>query len=76
MRPEDIARLRHMRDAASLALRFVQGRRREDLDYFDVDRDVLWSTLRDELPGLRARISEALDEHDPPAKGSGQASQP
>ena len=32
MRPEDIVRLAHMRDAAASALRFAQGRSREDLD--------------------------------------------
>jgi uncharacterized protein with HEPN domain len=32
MQPEDIVRLSHMRDAAASALRFAQGRSREDLD--------------------------------------------
>ena len=102
-----------MNDAAAAALRFVQGRRREDLDrdemllfalvravevigeaatkvspdgraalagirwaaivgmrnrlvhaYFDVDRDVLWSTVCEEIPRLMARLSEAIDECD------------
>lgn len=110
MRPDDVVRITHMRDAAASALRFVEGRRRGDLDrdemllfalvravevvgeaatkvstegrseipeirwaaiagmrnrlvhaYFDVDRDILWATVIDELPGLRDRLSQALD---------------
>lgn len=111
-----------MHDAAESALRFVQGRSREDLDrdemllfalvravevigeaatkvspdgrgamadvrwaaivgmrhrlihaYFDVDRDVLWSTLCVELPGLKARISKVLGESDLPTGESGRS---
>jgi len=29
--------------------------------YFDVDRNILWSTVREELPNLRARLSKTLD---------------
>jgi len=82
MRPDDVVRLTHMRDAAASALRFVEGRRRGDLDndempeirwaaivgmrnrlvhaYFDVDRDILWATVSDELPHLKDRLSRAL----------------
>jgi uncharacterized protein with HEPN domain len=109
MRPDDLVRLKHMHDATASALRFVDGRRRQDLDsdemllfalvravevigeaankvsaagradlpdirwaaivgmrnrlvhaYADVDRDILWSTVLDELPGLRSRLGQAL----------------
>ena len=99
-----------MRDAAASALRFVEGKRRNDLDrnemlllalvravevigeaaakvsvegraeirgirwaaivgmrnrlvhaYFDVDRDILWATVIDELPDLTDRLSRALE---------------
>ena len=29
--------------------------------YFDVDRDILWATVTDELPPLRDRLSRMLD---------------
>ncbi|MCZ7561457.1 MAG: DUF86 domain-containing protein [Burkholderiaceae bacterium] len=110
MRPDDIVRLTHMRDAAASALRFIGGRKRADLDcdemllfalvravevigeaaakvsvegrtgvpdirwaaivgmrnrlvhaYFDVDRDILWATVTDELPHLKDRLSRTLD---------------
>jgi len=110
MRSEDIVRLTHMRDAAASALRFIEGRIRDDLDrdemllfalmravevigeaatkvsidgraevpdvrwaaivgmrnrlahaYFDVDREILWATVRDELPRLKDRLSKTLD---------------
>ena len=32
MRPDDIVRLTHMRDAAASALRFIDGKERADLD--------------------------------------------
>lgn len=109
MRPDDVVRLTHMRDAAASALRFVEGRGRADLDsdemllfalvraveiigeaaakvsvegraevpeirwaaivgmrnrlvhaYFDVDRDILWATVSDELPHLKDRLSRTL----------------
>ena len=109
MRPDDLVRLKHMQDATASALRFVDGRSRQDLDsdemllfalvravevigeaaskvsaagraelpdirwaaivgmrnrlvhaYADVDRDILWSTVLDELPGLRSRLGQAL----------------
>jgi uncharacterized protein with HEPN domain len=28
--------------------------------YADIDRDILWSTVLDELPGLRSRLGHAL----------------
>ena len=122
MQPEDVVRLKHMRDAAASALRFVQGKGREDLDrdemllfalvravevigeaaakvspdgraalpdirwtaivgmrnrlvhaYFDVDRDILWATVNDELPRLKKRIAACLDEPGGSSAGSDQA---
>ena len=32
MRPDDLVRLKHMQDATASALRFVDGRSRQDLD--------------------------------------------
>jgi uncharacterized protein with HEPN domain len=32
MRPDDVIRIRHMADAIQAAVRFTQGRKREDLD--------------------------------------------
>ncbi len=43
MRNEDIVRLRHMLDAATEALRFVQERQREDLEH---DRQLEWSLVK------------------------------
>ena len=109
MPPDDAIRIRHMIEAASAALRFCVGRRREDLDtddmlrfaltraveiigeaatkvsletraaspqlpwpaivgmrnrlvhaYFDVDSDILWTTVVDRLPALLADL-QALD---------------
>jgi uncharacterized protein with HEPN domain len=31
--------------------------------YFDVDRDVLWATVQDSLPKLRAMVAAALEAH-------------
>lgn len=101
MRPDDLTRVRHLRDAALEALRFADHRTRDDLErdrmlamalireleiigeaaagvstayrashdelpwaemvamrnrlihgYFDVDLDVLWTTVQDDLPAL------------------------
>jgi len=43
MRDDDAIRLRHMLDAATEALRFVRGRRREDLDH---DRQLAWALVK------------------------------
>ena len=43
MRDEDVVRLRHMLDAAKEALKFTQGRRREDLDH---DRQLEWALVK------------------------------
>lgn len=105
----DLARLRHMVDAASRAVELVEGRRREDLDrddvlvlaltrlleitgeasrhvssslreqhpsipwreiagtrdrlihgYFEVDLDIIWQILADDLPELLPRLREVL----------------
>lgn len=31
--------------------------------YFDIDRDVLWATVQDSLPKLRAIVAAALEAH-------------
>ena len=36
MRPDDRVRLKHIVDASAAALRFAEGRRREDLDKDDM----------------------------------------
>lgn len=105
--PDDLVRLRHLRDAATKALEFSRGRCRYDLDtdemlrfaltklveivgeaakqvseetreryravpwmaaarmrdrlvhhYFDIDLDVLWATIRVDLPNLLAELPE------------------
>lgn len=122
MRPDDLVRLKHMHDATASALRFVDGRTRQDLDsdemllfalvravevigeaankvsaagradlpdirwaaivgmrnrlvhaYADVDRDILWSTVLDELPGLRSRLGQALGVFDLPGGATGSS---
>ncbi|HEX2189890.1 MAG TPA: DUF86 domain-containing protein [Longimicrobiaceae bacterium] len=59
MRPEDRARLLHMRDAAREAMGFAAGRTREDLD---TDRQLLLSIVKDvEIVGEAAgRVSAEL----------------
>jgi len=43
MRQDDLIRLRHIRDAATEALRFARNRRREDLDH---DRQLVWALIK------------------------------
>ena len=43
MRRDDLIRLRHIRDAATEALRFARNRRREDLDH---DRQLVWALIK------------------------------
>jgi uncharacterized protein with HEPN domain len=78
MREDDRIRLRHMLDAAREASGFIEGRKRDDLDtnrmlalalvnrlihaYFDVDEDILWSTVKGDLPPLISTLEEALQE--------------
>lgn len=108
MPPDDLVRLRHMRDAAEAAMRFVHSRSRADLEademlrfalvqaiqiigeaaskisaetqaslpdvpwplivgmrhrlvhaYFDVDHDILWSTVQEAMPSLLAQLRTA-----------------
>lgn len=108
MQPEDQVRIRHLIDAATTALQFVDGRVREDLDsdemlrlaltklveivgeaakqvsqdgrgelpsvpwsaaartrdrlvhhYFDIDTDVLWSTVTQDLPRLLSLLTDS-----------------
>ena len=105
----DIARLRHMHDAAKEAISFIRNRTRSDLDkdrmlalsvlkcieivgeaasklskecrnkfshlpwnniitmrnrlihaYFDINLDVVWSTVTEDLPPLIAELEEAI----------------
>ncbi|QQP90150.1 DUF86 domain-containing protein [Skermanella sp. TT6] len=112
MPPEDRIRILHMIEAANTALRFVTGRRREDLDndemllfallravevvgeaasrvspetraaapavpwasivamrnrlvhaYFDVDRNIVWRTVTEELPPLISLL-DSLTENE------------
>ncbi len=107
MRPDDTIRLLHLREAATTALRFTEGRTRSDLDddemlrlaltklieivgeaakqvsiegkaeypavpwsaasrmrdrlvhhYFDIDLDVLWQTVTEDLPTLLALLPD------------------
>jgi uncharacterized protein with HEPN domain len=107
MPPPDNVRLRHLIESATTAIRFIDGRRRSDLDddemlrlaltklveivgeaakqvtpetraaypavpwtaaarmrdrlvhhYFDIDLDVLWSTVTRDLPDLLARLPD------------------
>jgi uncharacterized protein with HEPN domain len=109
--PEDLNRLRHLRDAATKAVNYSDGRSREDLvddeilrlaltklveivgeaakqiseptraafpevpwsaaarmrdrlvhHYFDIDLDVLWATIEDDLPALLDALPDPDDE--------------
>jgi len=109
MPPDDEVRVRHLVEAASKAVSYAAGRRRDDLDddemlrlaltklveivgeaakhvshclreshpevpwsaaarmrdrlvhhYFDINLDVLWSTVTDDLPRLLATLSDDL----------------
>ena len=113
MYDSDLVRLRHVRDAAQEAVRFVEGRRRTDLEnnrmlslalvqlleiigeavralspafrqgypeipwrkmvgmrdrlihgYFDVNLDIVWATVKDDLPGLLEKLAKII----PPEK--------
>ena len=111
MNPHDRVRLRHIVDALNAAMRFVDGRKRSDLDtdemllfalvraieivgeaaskvtaetraampdlpwasivgmrnrlvhaYFDINRDILWTTVTDAVPALAERLKVSLKE--------------
>jgi len=111
MSPDDRVRLQHMVDALTAASKFVEGRKRSDLDadqmlvfalvravevigeaasrlssegraelntvpwsniigmrnrlvhaYFDVDLNILWNTVTQALPTLRAQIRPVLEK--------------
>ena len=54
-----------MLDAVREAQAFAASRSRSDLDrlvhgYFDIDLDIVWSTVTDELPPLAAQLERAL----------------
>lgn len=108
--PEDVVRLRHLRDAADKAIQFAAGKNRADLDsdemlrlaltklveivgeaakqisvetrnataevpwaaaarmrdrlvhhYFDIDLDVLWRTVNEDLPNLLHVLPASLE---------------
>lgn len=58
MRPDDLVRLKHMQDATASALRFVDGRSRQDLDS---DEILLFAPVRaDEVIGeVASKVSAA-----------------
>lgn len=111
MKPHDRVRLRHMADAMDAAMRFTEGRNRNDLEsdqmllfalvraleivgeaatklsdearaempelpwalivgmrhrlvhaYFDINRDILWTTVIDAMPPLAERLRIVLKE--------------
>ncbi len=111
MNPHDRVRLRHIVDALNAAMRFVDGRKRSDLDtdemllfalvraieivgeaaskvtaetraampdlpwasivgmrnrlvhaYFDINRDILWTTVTEAVPALAERLKVSLKE--------------
>lgn len=65
MPPEDRVRLPHMLEAADAApdvpwSAIVGMRNRLVHAYFDVDTDVVWKTVTNELPALRNRLQALL----------------
>ena len=111
MKPDDVIRIRHMIEAARTVARFVEGRRRADLDgdtmlgfaivraieifgeaaskvsrearalapgvpwaviiatrnrlihaYFDIDRDIVWTTATREIPALLPTLLSLVPE--------------
>jgi uncharacterized protein with HEPN domain len=111
MNPHDRVRLQHIVDALNAAMRFVQGRNRDDLDtdemllfalvraieivgeaaskvsdetraqlpdvpwpsitgmrhrlvhaYFDVNRNILWTTVTESVPALAERLQAVLKD--------------
>ena len=111
MNPHDRIRLRHIADALNATMRFVEGRKRSDLDtdemllfalvraieivgeaaskvtaetraampdlpwasivgmrnrlvhaYFDINRDILWTTVTEAVPALAERLKVSLKE--------------
>jgi uncharacterized protein with HEPN domain len=109
MNPHDRVRLRHIADALNAAMRFVEGRKRSDLEtddmllfalvraieivgeaaskvtaetrrdtgfavgvdrrhanrlvhaYFDINRDILWTTVTEAVPALAEHLKTSLD---------------
>jgi uncharacterized protein with HEPN domain len=115
MNPRDRVRLQHLVDALNSAIRFVQGRERDDLDtdemllfalvraieiageaasqvtaetrarlpdlpwssivgmrnrlvhaYFDINRDILWTTVTEAAPLLAERVKNVLAADEEP----------
>jgi uncharacterized protein with HEPN domain len=65
MNLDDRVRLHHVVDALNSAIRFARGRERKDLDsdemppfdrlvhaYFDINHDILWTTVTEAAPPL------------------------
>lgn len=74
MRKDDAIRLRHMLDAANEVMAFARGRTRADLDHdrqlvlalvkdIDINLDVLWRTVQDDLPPLIAKLQSVNLDH-------------
>ena len=61
----DLVRLRHMLDAAQKAQEFMLGRTRNRLihGYFNVDLDVLWRGIEEDVPALRDTVRRILADH-------------
>jgi uncharacterized protein with HEPN domain len=75
MPPEDEVRVRHLIEATNKAVAYAAGRSREDPDddkllrlaltklveiVFDINLDVLWSTVTDDLPRLLAVLPDDI----------------
>lgn len=60
----DLVRLRHMLDAAQKAQEFMLGRTRNRLihGYFNVNLDIIWSIVQDDLPLLIDQLGEILTQ--------------
>ena len=73
---DDVNRLLHIIDASSQLQAFIKDKKRKDLDtdtmlglavvrllihgYFDVDMDIVWNTVTQELPEVTGRIQAVL----------------
>jgi uncharacterized protein with HEPN domain len=75
MQSPDAIRLRHMREAVASALEMAAGSQRPDLTsntmlvsmrnhpihaYFDLNLDIVWTTVTDDLPSLLPALDSAL----------------
>ena len=61
MREDDKIRLQHMLEAAQNAVSFAFDKARSDLDaYFDINLDILWNTIIEDLPPFIAELENIL----------------